>query len=161
MSLVAQYHAAHKARLMRMGSYQPPQPKPVAPVYEPKPLYIFAPEFYYRNMWFWDLVTFAPKGDVVMRPTFHKIVMIVAKDYGITFQQMMSHRRTKDIVIPRQVAAYLCRELTVRSLPEIGRFFGGRDHTTILHSCNRVEEYAKNPEMEAVLERLTSEILAP
>lgn len=163
MSLVAQYHAEHKARIMRMGGYKPPvkeQPKPAAPVFEwPRPC-IFVPEYYYRNMWFWELVTFTPKRDSVTSPPLSKITRIVARHFGITLKEMMSPRRYRPFVIPRQVAAYLACKHTMRSLPEIGRFMK-RDHTTILHSRRKVEEYAKHPEMKAILERLTFEILAP
>ncbi len=48
-------------------------------------------------------------------------------------------RRNKNIVLPRQVAMYLSRELTELSLPEIGDFFGGKDHTTVLHSYNKIK----------------------
>ena len=56
----------------------------------------------------------------------------------------LSSRRTANVVRPRQVAMYLAKILTLRSLPEIGRRFGGRDHTTVLHAVRKIETLAGN-----------------
>lgn len=71
------------------------------------------------------------------------IIAVVARFYNRTINDMKSARRTADIVRPRQVAMYLCRELTARSTPEIGRHLGGKDHTTVLHGCRKIEELIK------------------
>ncbi len=63
----------------------------------------------------------------------------VAEEFGVTLQDIKLRRRNKNIVLPRQVAMYLSRELTELSLPEIGDFFGGKDHTTVLHSYNKIK----------------------
>jgi len=63
----------------------------------------------------------------------------VAEEFGVSLQDLKTRRRNKNIVLPRQVAMYLCRELTELSLPEIGDFFGGKDHTTVLHSYNKIK----------------------
>jgi chromosomal replication initiator protein len=55
---------------------------------------------------------------------------------------MLSSRRTANVVRPRQIAMYLAKTLTLRSLPEIGRRFGGRDHTTVLHAVRKIETLA-------------------
>lgn len=67
------------------------------------------------------------------------IQRVVAEYYDVEARDMISDRRTKIICQPRQVAMYLAREMTPRSLPEIGVRFGGRDHTTVLHACRKVE----------------------
>jgi len=64
----------------------------------------------------------------------------VAEDFGISLHDLKTTRRTKNIVLPRQIAMYLSRELTELSLPEIGNNFGGKDHTTVLHSYNKIKE---------------------
>jgi chromosomal replication initiator protein len=64
----------------------------------------------------------------------------VAEEFGITVQDIKQKRRNKTIVVPRQIAMYLSRELTDLSFPEIGDFFGGKDHTTVLHSYNKIKE---------------------
>jgi len=63
----------------------------------------------------------------------------VAEEFGVSLQDLKTRRRNKTIVLPRQIAMYLSRELTDLSLPEIGEFFGGKDHTTVLHSCNKIK----------------------
>jgi hypothetical protein len=63
-----------------------------------------------------------------------------ASYFDVTVLDMNSERRTRNVVRPRMVAAYLCKKLTPHSLPEIGRRFGGRDHTTILHSIRKIED---------------------
>jgi len=77
----------------------------------------------------------------VLDEQVHSIAMIqtiVAKYYGITRRDIVSHRRTKDILVPRQIATYIAKELTPFSLPVLGRHFGGRDHTTMLHSIKKI-----------------------
>jgi chromosomal replication initiator protein len=71
----------------------------------------------------------------------------VAEEFGVSLQEFKTKRRTKNIVLPRQVAMYLSRELTELSLPEIGGFFGGKDHTTVLHSYNKIKECLNSNEI--------------
>jgi chromosomal replication initiator protein len=67
------------------------------------------------------------------------ILRIVAKHFGVTRSDLLSSRRTANVVRPRQIAMYLAKTLTLRSLPEIGRRFGGRDHTTVLHAVRKID----------------------
>ena len=62
----------------------------------------------------------------------------VARHYAISIDELVGEKRTKRVVVPRQVAMYLCRELTDASLPAIGRAFGGRDHTTVLYAVQKI-----------------------
>ena len=64
----------------------------------------------------------------------------VATHYNIKVSDMHSARRSRAVARPRQVAMYLAKKLTSKSLPEIGRKFGGKDHTTVMHAVKRVEE---------------------
>jgi chromosomal replication initiator protein len=73
------------------------------------------------------------------RVKIEDIQRIVAKHYNVTRADMLSARRTANVVKPRQVAMYLAKQLTLRSLPEIGRRFGGRDHTTVLHAVRKID----------------------
>lgn len=68
------------------------------------------------------------------------IQRIVARHYNVSRQELVSNRRTRVIVKPRQIAMYLAKTLTPRSFPEIGRRFGGRDHTTVLHAVRKIED---------------------
>jgi chromosomal replication initiator protein len=74
------------------------------------------------------------------RITIDEIQRKVAEHYNIRLQDMHSARRARNVARPRQVAMYLAKQLTARSLPEIGRKFGGRDHTTVMHAVRKVEE---------------------
>ncbi|WP_455476003.1 chromosomal replication initiator protein DnaA [Bartonella sp. B17] len=74
------------------------------------------------------------------RIRIEEIQRAVARHYNISKQDLLSNRRTRTVVKPRQVAMYLAKMLTPRSLPEIGRRFGGRDHTTVLHAVRKIED---------------------
>lgn len=74
------------------------------------------------------------------RLTIEDIQKRVAEYYGIKISEMHSSRRSQNVARPRQIAMYLTKILTSRSLPDIGRKFGGRDHTTVLHAVKKVEE---------------------
>ncbi|MBW8285225.1 MAG: chromosomal replication initiator protein DnaA [Rhizobium sp.] len=74
------------------------------------------------------------------RVRIEDIQRIVARHYNVSRQELVSNRRTRVIVKPRQIAMYLAKTLTPRSFPEIGRRFGGRDHTTVLHAVRKIEE---------------------
>lgn len=71
----------------------------------------------------------------------------VAEEFGISLYDIKTKRRNKTVVLPRQVAMYISRELTDLSLPEIGGFFGGKDHTTVLHSYNKIKELIQKNEV--------------
>ncbi len=74
------------------------------------------------------------------RVTIEEIQKRVAEHYHLRLSEMSSARRARNVARPRQVAMYLAKQLTSRSLPEIGRKFGNRDHTTVMHACARVAE---------------------
>jgi len=74
------------------------------------------------------------------RITIEEIQRKVADHYNIRLADMHTARRAISVARPRQVAMYLCKHLTTRSLPEIGRKFGGRDHTTVMHAIKRIDE---------------------
>ncbi len=74
------------------------------------------------------------------RVTIDQIQRTVAEHFNIRFADMASQRRARAVARPRQIAMYLSKHLTTRSLPEIGRKFGGRDHTTVIHAVRRIEE---------------------
>jgi chromosomal replication initiator protein len=74
------------------------------------------------------------------RITIDEIQKASAEHYGMTQADLISERRNRSIARPRQAAMWLAKQLTTRSLPDIGRRFGGRDHTTVLHAVRRIEE---------------------
>ena len=83
----------------------------------------------------------------------------VAERYHVKIADMKSRRRSKTLVHPRQIAMYLCRELTDASFPEIGRHFGGKDHTTIIHACKQIAKAkATDSALNSTLESLKNQI---
>lgn len=73
------------------------------------------------------------------KPTIERIMRRVGSHFRVEPRRLQSKRRHQNIVLPRQVCMYLARQLTGMSLEEIGDFFGGRDHSTVLHACRKVE----------------------
>ena len=68
----------------------------------------------------------------------------VAKYFNISIKDLRSSKRSNDIAFPRQIAMYLCRNVAQMSLPQIGKEFGKRDHTTVMHACNKIEKEMKD-----------------
>jgi len=75
---------------------------------------------------------------------FQTIQECVADEFGVSLVELKTKRRNKNIVLPRQIAMYLSRRLTEASLPEIARFFGGKDHTTVLYAYNKIKSELEN-----------------
>lgn len=75
----------------------------------------------------------------LIEPRMRTILEAVAEFYNMEPLAILSERRTQSVVTPRHVAMYLCRQMTTQSLPQIGRFFKGRDHTTVMHACQKIE----------------------
>lgn len=95
------------------------------------------------------------------RVKIEDIQRATALQFGLTKTDLLSQRRTKQIVGPRQIAMYLSKVMTVRSLPDIGRRFGGRDHTTVLHAVRKIEkELQKDASLQKTIEALKSAILS-
>ena len=78
------------------------------------------------------------------RTTIDQIQKKVAEHFNVKLSDMHSSRRSRTVARPRQIAMFLSKNLTTRSLPEIGRKFGGRDHTTVIHAIKKVKELVKN-----------------
>ena len=75
--------------------------------------------------------------------SYEKIQKCVADFYNIKVVDLKSKKKLKMLSHPRQIAMYLCRKLTKNSLPDIGKFFGGKDHTTVLHAVRKIEKMAE------------------
>jgi chromosomal replication initiator protein len=93
------------------------------------------------------------------RVSVEQIQQLTAEAFGLTRAELLSDSRTAGITWPRQVAMYLAREHTDATLPAIGRSFGGRNHTTVMHACRRaVQRLADDPEAFEIVRRLTNEL---
>lgn len=88
-----------------------------------------------------------------------RIQQEVARRFNIALAELKGNCRERDIVVPRQVAMYLARQMTDSSLPAIGKAFGGKDHSTVLHACKKIEErLARDRAFVALLEEISTKI---
>ena len=91
--------------------------------------------------------------------TIELIQDIVSSYFNLKIEDFKSSRRTRNITFPRQIAMYLCRKLTDMSLPKIGEEFGGRDHTTVIHACEKISKGLKEDEtLQDTVAELTKKI---
>jgi chromosomal replication initiator protein len=87
------------------------------------------------------------------------IQKFVADYYQLKLVELKSRNNSKSVAMPRQVAMYLCKSLTNASLPEIGKSFGGKHHSTVIHSIRKVEELRrKDPAFNSLIGTLTESI---
>lgn len=91
--------------------------------------------------------------------TIEQVQRVVARHFNLDLRDMKSKRRTDAIAFPRQVAMYLCRTLTEMSTIEIGMGFGGKDHTTVMHACNKIKnKLSGDPYFVALVNKITQDI---
>lgn len=96
---------------------------------------------------------FSEKNDV------RKIQKVVSEYFKISIEDLKSKKRNADLAFPRQIAMYLCRKLTEESFPKIGIEFGGKDHSTVMHSCEKIDrEIKNNKELANTIDKLEKEI---
>ena len=87
------------------------------------------------------------------------IIEVVAEHHGLSLSDLVSKRKNKEIVIPRQIAMYLCREMTSIPLNTVGELLGGRDHSTIIHGCDKIsKELSTNEQLQSTIEVLRKKI---
>ena len=79
----------------------------------------------------------------VLWAVYQVILKIVGRHFNVGRTDLLSPRRARSVVVPRQIGMYLAKKMTARSLPEIGRRFGGRDHSTVLHAVRKIEDQIK------------------
>jgi chromosomal replication initiator protein len=102
-----------------------------------------------------------PQGELP-EVSVERIQETVIDRFGISMQELVGDRRSQSIVYPRQVAMYLCRELTDSSLPKIGKKFGGRDHTTVIHATSKIARLLKEDRsVYNLVQELTARIKQP
>jgi chromosomal replication initiator protein len=86
----------------------------------------------------------------------------VSRYYHLKIDELKSQRRSRDVSFPRQIAMHLCREMTDMSLPKIGDEFGGRDHTTVMHACEKIKKDVENStELRKTIEDIKKNIMGP
>lgn len=139
--------AALKARRERLFKLRGPllfEPCPVveippvpAPVYE---TWTDRQHRIHKQPWFSIECEIAPKEPLY--PSIQDIQRVCCAHYGISRTLLVAERRFAQVVKVRQIGMYLCKEMTPRSLPDIGRRFGNRDHTTVLHAVRKIDHLA-------------------
>jgi chromosomal replication initiator protein len=91
--------------------------------------------------------------------TIADVQLMVMEQFGVTKDEMIGGKRTQNLVVPRQIAMYLCRQLLSVSFPEIARNFGGRDHSTVMYACTKLEQTMKmDRQVRVVIGELTSRL---
>ena len=101
--------------------------------------------------------TISPNVQKAITPEL--IIRVVSEHYGVTAEDILSKKRSSDIAFPRQVAMYLCRNLTSIPAVAIGQYLGGRDHTTVLYGHDKIaEDISKNPQMAETIDILIKKI---
>ena len=110
-----------------------------------------------------DLTIEALKGTITPMTNFkndiQKIQRVVAEHYNVSVEDLKSKKRVATIAFPRQIAIYLSRQLTDESFPEIGIEFGGRDHSTVMHSCDKIEKERKeNKQLDNIINEIISKL---
>jgi len=90
------------------------------------------------------------------------IIEVVTRHFDVRLADLQSKKRSQSITLPRQICMYLARNLTRHSLEEIGGHLGGRDHTTVMHACSKIDHANRSdPEMHALLSELTKQVTQP
>ncbi|KRR21887.1 helix-turn-helix domain-containing protein [Bradyrhizobium retamae] len=139
-------------------------PKAVAAQVDPPVAEVLSPDFPPLQLSPMKKPWFKIEGVTAPAPLrVSQIQEVVCAAYGVNMNDMTSARRTAKLVLPRQVAMYLAKVMTGRSLPEIGRRFGGRDHTTVLHAVRKIEaivDFNADPELCELLNALRADIEA-
>ena len=111
-----------------------------------------------------DLTIEALKGTITPMTNFkndiQKIQRVVAEHYNVSVEDLKSKKRVATIAFPRQIAIYLSRQLTDESFPKIGIEFGGRDHSTVMHSCDKIEKERKeNKQLDNIINEIISKLV--
>ncbi len=105
------------------------------------------------------LKEFTKKTSGTDQNNIRRIQKSVANFYKISYEDIKSNKRPPNIAIPRQVAMYLCRKLTNESFERIGIEFGGKNHATVMHSCNKIETSLKsNMELKEAIIHIEQEL---
>ena len=110
-----------------------------------------------------DLTIEALKGTISSnyssKNDINKIQRIVSEYYNVTVEDLKSKKRVASIAFPRQIAIYLSRQLTDESFPRIGMEFGGRDHSTVIHSVDKItEELKTNKQLQKIIEEIKQKL---
>jgi chromosomal replication initiation ATPase DnaA len=139
-SIVAGMHRAHQARQRRIKAAAVGQHAIEVAKIDDEQVDILEKRWAERQRENWFSIV---EETTPYRPSIACIQAAAITHFGLSRAEFFSERRTHDVVVPRQIAMYLAKIFTIRSLPEIGRRFGGKDHTTVLHAVRKIESLIK------------------
>lgn len=151
-------HRARQDRLIRMGARPP---RLVVVDRKPEPPTLIHPQcedwtFDRMQEWMFAVEEFV---EPPAKFSIEGIKKAVAKHFGIRLIDMCSERRAPKLTVPRQISFYLCRELTGRSFPEIGRRHGDRDHTTVMHGIGKITRLcAENGDWREIISQVKATV---
>ena len=94
---------------------------------------------------------------IISKNKIEQVLQLVASNYNVTVEEIKSKKRVSKIAVPRQIAMYICRTVLEESLPKIGSVFGGKDHTTVMYSVDKIKAEIKN---DANLEKEINKIIS-
>ena len=101
----------------------------------------------------------AYKQRFISKNKIQQVINLVANNYNITVEDIKSKKRLKKIAVPRQIGMYICRTHLKESLPKIGSEFGGKDHTTVMHSVGKItRELKKDKNLEIEISKIINKI---
>jgi hypothetical protein len=167
MSLIQTLHQARKARLQRIAARAIGQTVPdAAPSYgarAAKPAARSGGDRDYERAWAFEILGLRDAGDPLPRKLkVEDIQRATARHFGVSRRDIMSTRQARAVARPRQVAMYLARDLTTKSFPDIGRCFGGRDHSTVQHAVHQIENLlACDGELADAVGRIRAALAGP
>jgi chromosomal replication initiator protein len=99
--------------------------------------------------------------DQIIKVSIDSIQRAVAEQFGMKIGELKARNNSRSVVVPRQIAMFLAKTLTDSSLPEIGRQFGGKHHTTVMHSVEKIQEQRKtDKDLNRMLNQLTEQLSA-
>ncbi|MBO6303659.1 MAG: chromosomal replication initiator protein DnaA [Selenomonadaceae bacterium] len=91
--------------------------------------------------------------------TLDMIENVIVNHFNVSKEDLKSKKRSKEVTFPRQIAMYLSRDLAKATLPQIGSYFGGRDHTTVMHACEKIDaEKKKDTKLDTIIKELTEKL---
>ena len=163
---LARYRAIREKMWAKPAPVITPVLQVVAPIdnkkIEPPPMACALADYFAKDRTFDNSPMLRPRPRPIR---VHEIIAIVCDVYGINKHGICSPRRPKVLVDARQEAMWLCRKFTSRSLPDIGRSFGGRDHTTVIHAIRKIDDVlaTKSRELKAlpIVERAVFDLANP
>ena len=150
IGIIAEYNPFHKGHLYQINKIKELYPESIIIVITSSS-FCQRGEISILNKWDKTAIALENKIDLVQQ--------LVADTYNITIDDLKSKKRNANIAVPRQVAMYICRVVCEESFPKIGMEFGGKDHTTVMHSVDKIKKaIKKDSNLELIIKKIESQL---